>query len=275
MMRVTLANALITKKNLDDAGLNAEQFVHRKTNTLLRYINVLFHSQRIDHLLHLNDNNTRSEHERKMTYIDFWNGAHDAFHEMEDDDEILTIQFKSSDLHIAELSNTKGINLQYFNHMQMETFCSVLKDLLKTRSSVKGNMTTSGHHGNDAWTFMQKAVKNAPSITIDAAYYFHLRCEEYPDFDAEFQVFMDPEILGSSENLVGDSGGTARNVLQIMPATAAMGTDGMGTVAMGTDAMGNAMGTDANDSSRKKRRTSMERFLDEIKDMKGEGEQPE
>jgi hypothetical protein len=51
-----------------------------------------------------------------------------------------------------------------------------------------------------------------------------------------------------------------------MPATA-----GMGTVALGTDAIGtDATGIDANDSSsRKKRRTSTERFLDEIKNLKG------
>jgi hypothetical protein len=118
------------------------------------------------------------------------------------------IQFKSSVPHITELLNTKGINLHYFNHMEMQAFHLVLKDLFKTCSSVKGNMTTSGHHRNDAWSFMQEVVKKVPSVTIEAAYYFHLHCEEYPKVDAEFQVFMDPEILGSSENLVGSSGST-------------------------------------------------------------------
>jgi hypothetical protein len=43
--------------------------------------------------------------------------------------------------------------------------------------------------------------KELPGITIDAAYYFHVRCEEYPNINAEFQVFIDQEIKGSSEDI--------------------------------------------------------------------------
>jgi hypothetical protein len=76
-----------------------------------------------------------------------------------------------------------------------------VKELFKTQASMKFNMTRSGDHGNDAWTYMQTACKELSGITIDAAYYFHVRCKEYPDIDAEFQVLINQEIKGSSEDI--------------------------------------------------------------------------
>jgi hypothetical protein len=48
---------------------------------------------------------------------------------------------------------------------------------------------------------MQTACKELPGITIDAAYHFHVQCKKYPDIDAEFQVFINQEIKGSSEDI--------------------------------------------------------------------------
>jgi hypothetical protein len=51
-MRRALANAIMSADKVKEAGLDPERNVFRKTNTLLRVINVVFHSERVNHFLH-------------------------------------------------------------------------------------------------------------------------------------------------------------------------------------------------------------------------------
>jgi hypothetical protein len=70
-------------------------------------------------------------------------------------------------------------------------------------------MQKSGEHDNEPFNYMQLAVKDISSITVDAAYYFYMRCEEYPEIDAEFQSFMNPELKGSSEDFGPEGSATS------------------------------------------------------------------
>jgi hypothetical protein len=205
MMRHTLATAIETENRLEEAGLVPERNVFRKTNTLLRVINVLFHSENVDHFLHLNDNHNRAHYEQKRTFNDFWKKVLEHYNVFEkEDEELLSIQMieGDSDRHLVELKESGGINLKHADSFDMPSLRTKVKDLFKTRALVKSMMTKSGTHSNDPWDFMQAACAKVHSITIDAAYYFHVRCEEHADIiDAEFQVFMDQEIKGSSEDI--------------------------------------------------------------------------
>lgn len=215
MMRATMAKAIEAEDAINEAGLNPESNVFRKTNSLFRLTNVLFHSQRVDHFLHLNDNHTRSDHESRRTYNDFWSDAHAQYQDAEElDDEIIEIQGKDKE-HILEfLSDPDQIKIKHFDNFTLPVMKMRVRDLFKTRKNVKQMMQKSGEHDNEPFNYMQLAVKDIASITVDAAYYFYMRCEEYPEIDAEFQSFMNPELKGSSED-VGPEGSATSSITGI------------------------------------------------------------
>ena len=63
---------------------------------------------------------------------------------------------------------------------------------------MKENMTASGTHDSDPWSFVEAAMHAAkkPSLTKLGVYYFYVQCEEHPDMDLQFQPFLDSTLLG-------------------------------------------------------------------------------
>jgi hypothetical protein len=78
-MHWALANAIMSADKVKEAGLDPKCNVFQKTNTLLCVINVVFHSERVDHILHLNGNHKHADHEQKWTFTNFWNLALDQY----------------------------------------------------------------------------------------------------------------------------------------------------------------------------------------------------
>jgi hypothetical protein len=58
---------------------------------------------------------------------------------------------------------------------------------------MKKNMTISGEHDNDAYNFVEVAMKNTGStgLTRIGCYYFITRCEDNPEVDVRFTDGME------------------------------------------------------------------------------------
>jgi hypothetical protein len=117
-MRRALANAILSADKVKKAGLDPKCNVFRKTNTLLCVINAVFHSERVDHFLHLNDNHKCADHEQKWTFTHFWNLVLDHYKDFEkEDEELTTIQMSDKDPHLCHLAETDGINLKQVDNI--------------------------------------------------------------------------------------------------------------------------------------------------------------
>ena len=69
-------------------------------------------------------------------------------------------------------------------------------------------MTKSGIHDNDAFNFVQVAMREFHGFTPIAVYYFYTRCEEHSDNDSIFQLTMDESLKGNSITVVNDNSDT-------------------------------------------------------------------
>jgi len=74
---------------------------------------------------------------------------------------------------------------------------------------MKQNMTTSGEHDNDAYNFVDVAVKKVPgssTLTKIGIYYFFLRCSEnQQEVDDTFGTTMDEVLMGSTNSTLEGS----------------------------------------------------------------------
>jgi Cleft lip and palate transmembrane protein 1 (CLPTM1) len=73
-------------------------------------------------------------------------------------------------------------------------------DLFSICTLIKTNMGASGQHNGNTWDLIQRAVTVTcmKSVTHLAVYYFWMQCEHQPRIDESFQLFLDPEIKGST-----------------------------------------------------------------------------
>jgi hypothetical protein len=78
-----------------------------------------------------------------------------------------------------------NINLNNVSAWDTEVFKSKIAYLFKICRIMKENMSTSGTHDSDPWSFVQGAISRArrenerlPLISPQGVYYFYIRCEE-------------------------------------------------------------------------------------------------
>jgi hypothetical protein len=69
---------------------------------------------------------------------------------------------------------------------------------LKIRSLMKINMTASGTHSNEAWNFIEAAMKDFSGYSKIGIYYFCMRCEEHVDIECNFITFLDEKLKGDT-----------------------------------------------------------------------------
>lgn len=228
-IRKSIANTFLYREKLHKAGISAGSSWARSTNTVCRAINVVFSSEFVDDFLKTNDRKVRRDHETANTFKTFWIRACDAFNavdvmsdhdsdddsddshdqdnenEVEDGDPYVQMVVPDGDGHLFEYMNSKEFNLKQVDHLQTDAFRKKITTLFKIRRVIKANMTQSGTHDNEAWNFVQAAMKGMSGVTKEGAYYFYLRCEATPGIDAHFQPFMPSHLKGSSV-AIGDDG---------------------------------------------------------------------
>ena len=66
-------------------------------------------------------------------------------------------------------------------------------------------MTKSGTHDNNAFNFVQVAMREFHGFTPIAVYYFYTRCEEHMDIDCIFQPTIDESLKGNSITVANDN----------------------------------------------------------------------
>ena len=73
---------------------------------------------------------------------------------------------------------------------------------------MKENMTKSRTHDSDPYNFVEVAMRGFTGLTLISVFYFYKQCDEHPDIDSVFQLFMNDDLKGNSITL-----GTCDDVL--------------------------------------------------------------
>ena len=113
-------------------------------------------------------------------------------------DEFSLIVVPTNDPYLADLEDNKEVDLDKFEMMETSAFRKKILDLFKICSTMKKNMMRSGTHDNDAFNFVEVAMREFHRFTPIAVYYFYTRCEEHTDIDCIFQPTMDESLKGNS-----------------------------------------------------------------------------
>jgi hypothetical protein len=198
-----IAKSLSDGNKMNQAGINPEKTMAKKTNTVCRLINLLFSVDFIDRFLCLNALHNRTSHETKQTYKSFWSDIFKAFQNKEDDEDLLKIYGVEKDEHLQALAEDENINFREFTGLSEEAIRTHVQDLFKVRGKIISNMTQpSGVHNNCVWDFVQGALEKGKNrITKDAAYYFYLRCNDHAGIDASFAQVLSDDVKGSTEEI--------------------------------------------------------------------------
>jgi hypothetical protein len=171
----------------------------RTTNNIIRITNVIFSHNFLDSFLALNDIKTRVDHETGGLPSDFWSDVADAVNgSSEDDGSALQVIIADDDTHRSEILL---MDLEDFDIMTSSAIRKKFNMLLKVRKEMKKNMTISGEHDNNAYNFIDVAMKNVGSTGLAklGCYYFYLRCEENPEVDVRFADRMDDVLMGNTD----------------------------------------------------------------------------
>jgi hypothetical protein len=100
-------------------------------------------------------------------------------------------------------------NLSDVDVMTPDVFKKRINLLFRTRRKMRDNMTLSGTHDSDPWNFIDHAMNKIPGgwqLPKVGVWYFYLRCEEFPDVDAAFQIFLDDGLKGSTTDVISETG---------------------------------------------------------------------
>ena len=149
----------------------------RASNNIIRLTNVIFSHHFLESFLKLNDIKTRTNHESGGLPSDFWTDVADALNgASEDDDSPLKVVMSEDDPHFEEIDL---LDLEEFDQTTPAAIRKKFNLLLKVRRVMKTNMTTSGEHGNDAYEFVDVAMKTTggTGLTKIGCYYFFVRCQ--------------------------------------------------------------------------------------------------
>jgi hypothetical protein len=221
--RVAVARHIRVSQGLEEAGITPQLQQCRLTSTICRAVNVCFSDQFIERFEAVNDLKNRVDHESNNTHKDFWIAAADAHNSMgkgrfkglgdlegldsedEGEDDFVDFIVPPTNEHLAELLNNKEYDLSDVDQYSSSAFRMKILTLFKVRRAMKENMTMSGTHDNDAWNFVEVAMRGHSGLTKLAVYYFYMRCESHPGIDARFQPFLDSALKGSSVQLDRES----------------------------------------------------------------------
>jgi hypothetical protein len=171
----------------------------RVSSNVIRLCNVIFGHDFLDDLLALNDGKNRVDHETGGMPSDFWTGVTDALNCASDDDATAsTVILSEEDPHYEEVME---LDLNDYDLMTSAVVRKKFNLLMKIRKIIRKNMTLSGEHDNDAFNFVELAMKKAGSCTgvsVLGVYYFHALCDANPDIDVNFADEMDDALMGST-----------------------------------------------------------------------------
>lgn len=202
--RQAIASLIRYEQQLQGKGLAPGSHGARTSNSLCRVINVVFGPDFVDRFVTLNDKRDRQDHETKQLCRDFWKEACMAYNDFDPgdaDEDYKTTIITYGDDHLEEYEFDDDTNLNSANNIEENTMKKKVYALFACRRQMKKDMTQSGTHDNDPWSYVENGMKATSGLTKIAAYYFYKRCEERPEIDAAFQPFMDPDLKGGSESL--------------------------------------------------------------------------
>jgi hypothetical protein len=174
----------------------------RMTNNIVRITNVIFSNDFLDPFLSLNDIKSRADHESGNIPKQFWTDVSDAFNCPDEEDNTASqLIIDDEDPHASEL---KELEIEMFDTMSSEVIKKKVFAMLKVRKQVQQNMVQSGEHDNDAYNFMDVAIKKSAtgqSLTKLGCYYFFIRCENHKEVDEKFVTDVEDSIKGNSDEL--------------------------------------------------------------------------
>ena len=114
------------------------------------------------------------------------------------DNEFATLTVSYDDPVLADLDTNEEVDLAQFEQMETNAFRRKCLDLFKIWSIMKENMTKSGTHDSDPYNFVEVAMRGFTGLTPISVFYFYKRCDEHPDIDSVFQLFMNYDLKGNS-----------------------------------------------------------------------------
>lgn len=203
-------------------GLILSTATERTSSNIIRLVNVIFSNDFFPSLLKLNDIKTRTDHETGGMPNDFWSDVADALNTADDDDDdddtAINIIMDETDPHFDEMQE---LDLEDFDNTTGPASRKKFNVLMKVMKVMKKNMTTSGEHDNDAYNFVDVAMKKvagASGLSTIGCYYFFKRCasKEHEGLDDAFVDSMDTALMGSTNQPSSD---TATETAANTPAT--------------------------------------------------------
>ena len=117
------------------------------------------------------------------------------------EDEFTTLIVSYKDPVLADLDTNEEVDLAQFEQMETNAFQKKCLDLFKVRSIMKENMMKSRTHDSDPYNFVEVAMRVFTGLTPISVFYFYMWCDEHPDIDSVFQLFMNDNLKGNSITL--------------------------------------------------------------------------
>jgi hypothetical protein len=119
-------------------------------------------------------------------------------------DPFITLVIPDDVIHFQELVKDQDINLSVVTQLTTDAFRNMIRKLFKMRRIMKQEMTVSGTHDSDPWSFVERAMSahDSSGITKISLYYFFVRCEAIPGIDESFHPLLGPACVGASADCV-------------------------------------------------------------------------
>ena len=222
---LAMASHFEFQHQLSSFGLSPTARANQKTANVCRAVNVILSNQFIEELKKVNDRKSRADHKSRNTRKHFWIQAAMVYNNRQDDDvvdnrstehtavvipednkstmedEFATLTISYEDPVLADLDTNEEVDLAQFEQMETNAFQKKCLDLFKVRSIMKENMTKSRTHDSDPYNFIEVAMRGFTGLTPISVFYFYKRCDEHPDIDSVFQLFMNDDLKGNSITL--------------------------------------------------------------------------
>jgi hypothetical protein len=180
------------------------------SGTNMRIINTLFLPEFYEQFTTINDRKDRKDFEvgNGANNRRFWASISDSVNDTEMD-EIMVLP--DNDVHISSAVDLGEVDCSVFTQQTWSTCSKKVSLLAKIRNIINDNMTISGNHESDPWTYVPLALQQAKSkeraafhVNAIEAYYFFIKCREYPECNSMFQVFLANNIKGTSTDNAED-----------------------------------------------------------------------
>ena len=223
--RLAMASHFEFQHQLSSFGLSPTAWANQTTANICRAVNVIFSDQFIEDLKKVNDRKSQADHESRNTHKHFWIWAAMVYNNRQDndvvddgsmehtavaipevnestmEDEFATLIVSYEDPVLADLDTNEEVDLAQFEQMETNAFQKKCLDLFKVWSIMKENMMKSRTHDSDPYNFVEVAVRGFTGLTPISVFYFYKWCDEHPDIDSVFQLFMNDDLKGNSITL--------------------------------------------------------------------------